>query len=146
MVRRLFIAFVGLVAVSTAPAHAADVAKTLTDLEQVWVAALVKGDTKSLDQMLAATYVDGDEAGGRSSKAEVLGVLKSGDLKLASITASDMKVYPYGNAAIVTGTAAQDGSFKGHSLAPKIVFTDTFVKQGGKWRAVASQRTTLPGK
>jgi len=146
MLRRLFIALVGLVMMSAAPAHAADVVKTLTDLEQAWVAALVKADTKALDAIFASTYVDSDEAGGRDNKAGVLAVLKSGDLKMTSITLSDMQVYRYGSAAVVTGAAAQNGTFKGHPLAPKILFTDTFVMQNGKWLAVASQRTTAPAK
>jgi len=146
MPRRLAIAFAGLVLIGATLAHAADVSKTLTDLEQAWVAALVKGDAKALDGMLAPTYVDGDEAGGQHNKADLLAVLKSGDLKCASITLSDMQVHPYGSAAVVTGGAAQSCTFKGQTLAPKIVFADTFVMQHGKWLAVASQRTTAPAK
>ena len=49
----------------------------------------------------------------------------------------------YGDAAVVIGTSAQVGKFKGQSLAPTIVFTDTFIKQNGKWRAVASHRSAV---
>jgi hypothetical protein len=69
-------------------------------------------------------------------------LLKSGALKLHKIQLSDMKRYVYGDASVVTGAAAQDGDFRGQPLADKIVFTDTFVRDGNSWKAVASQRTT----
>jgi hypothetical protein len=55
-----------------------------------------------------------------------------------------MKVVVYGDMAIVTGMAAQDGAFQGHPLTINVVFTDTFVLQNGKWKAVASHRTAAP--
>ena len=118
----------------------------LIDLENRWVAALVKADTTSLDAIFAATYVDTDEGGSRTDKAGLLAVLKSGQLKMTSIKLSDTHVYLYGNFAVVTGAATQAGTFEGHSVAPKIVFTDSFLLQNGTWRAVASQRTTAPAK
>jgi ketosteroid isomerase-like protein len=113
----------------------------LIALEQKWVAALQRSDTKTLTALWAQTYVDTDETGHRSDKAEVLRVLKSGALKLRKLQLSDMKAYVYGDAAVVTGASAQDGDFEGQPLAGKIVFTDTFVRDGDAWKAVASQRT-----
>jgi ketosteroid isomerase-like protein len=115
----------------------------LIDLENKWVGALVKSDTAALDSIFADTYVDTDEHSHRSDKPGVLAVLKSGELKLASIKLSDMQVYAYGDAAVVTGSSSQAGNFKGQPLAATIVFTDTFIRQKGKWRAVASHRSAL---
>jgi len=50
-------------------------------------------------------------------------------------------LHVYGDAAVVIGSAAQVGNFKGQSLTAAIIFTDTFIKQNGKWRAVASHRS-----
>ncbi len=124
-------------------AAAASGEKQLVDLENRWVDALVRGDTKTLDGILADTYVDTDEDGHVSDKRGVLGVFKSGDLKMTSIKLSGMHVFQYGVFAVVTGKAEQAGAYQGHALATKIVFTDSFVRQSGKWRAVASQRTTV---
>jgi len=115
--------------------------QTLLKLENKWVDALVKADTAVLDSLLADTYVDTDEGGHRSDKQAVLSILKSGDLKMNSIKLSDMKAYIYGDAAVVTGNAAQSGSFKGQPLAASILFTDTFIRKGGSWKPVASHRT-----
>ncbi len=119
-------------------------AKVLVDLEQRWVEALEKGDTTALDSILDDTYVDTDEMGHRSDKKELIAVLKSGDLKMSSIKLSGMQVHEYGTAAVVTGRAMQSGNFKGRVLTNAIVFTDTFVRQKSKWRAVASHRSTSP--
>jgi hypothetical protein len=85
--------------------------------------------------------VDTDEHSRRGNKEDVLSILKSGDLKLTSIKLSGMKVNVYGDAAVVIGSAMQEGSFLGGPIATKIIFTDTFAKQNGKWRAVASHRS-----
>ena len=118
-----------------------DPSGALIALEEKWVAALQRSDTKALSALWAQTYVDTDETGHRSDKAEVLRVLKSGALKLRKLHLSDMKAYVYGDTAVVTGTSIQDGDFQGQPLASKIVFTDTFVRHGHDWKAVASHRS-----
>lgn len=122
---------------NTADAHA------LTELEMKWVSALMKSDTAALDEIFADGYVDTDEHSQRSDKEGVLSVLKSGDLKMESIKLSDLKVFVYGDAAVVIGSSAQVGNFRGDAIAPKILFTDTFFKLKGKWRAVASHRSLV---
>ena len=113
----------------------------LMEVETKWVKALVKSDTESLSSIFVDTYVDTDEHSHRSGKEGVLSFLKSGDLKLDSIKLLDMQVHVYGDAAVVTGTAAQSGRFLGGPVAARIIFTDTFIKQSGEWRAVASHRS-----
>src|ERR1700746_1953799 len=60
-----------------AQAQTEDVAKKLTELENSWVAALVKADAITLDAILVDTYVDTEEGGHRSDKAQTLAILKS---------------------------------------------------------------------
>lgn len=115
--------------------------KTLIDLENKWVDALVNGDAATLDGIFAESYVDTDEHNHRGTKQELLAALKSPDLKIASIKLSDMQVHLYGDAAVVTGSAEQTGSFQGQALTVKIIFTDTFVRKNGRWVAVASHRS-----
>ena len=117
--------------------------QALIDLENKWVEALAKPDVAKLQSILATTYIDTDEQGHRSDRQELFSLLKSGDLKVESIKLSDMHVQIYGNAALVTGKGAQTESFKGQPIKNTIVFTDTFVKQNGKWKAVASHRSQV---
>ena len=81
----------------------------------------------------------------RSNKQGIFSTLKSGDLKFESVSVSDLQVYAYGTAAVVTGNSVERGSFKGEPLTPHIVFTDTFVRRNGNWRAVSSHRSIAPG-
>ena len=118
-------------------------AQTLTALENKWVGALAKSDVVTLDSILSDTYVDTDEDGHRTDKKGLLSALKSGDLKFESIKLLDMTVHNYGDAGIVIGNAEQTGTFKGDPISGKIVFTDTFIRQNGKWKAVASHRSPL---
>ncbi|GAC1668220.1 MAG: hypothetical protein NVS9B4_24080 [Candidatus Acidiferrum sp.] len=126
---------------SPTPGTTTAVEKQLMDLEQKWGEALEKGDAAALGSILDQSYVDTDETGHRSNKQELLEVFKSGDLKISSIKLSAMKVHQYGSAAVVTGRAAQEGAYKGQPLTKAVVFTDTLVRFGGKWRAVSSHRS-----
>ena len=116
----------------------------MLDLQHRWVMALVKADIAALDTILVDSYTDTDESGSRLDKAGVLTALKSGDLKLASITLLETHVHRYGDAAILTGASAQAGAFQGQPIAPKILFTATLVLQNGHWRAAAAHRTVAP--
>jgi hypothetical protein len=115
----------------------------ILDLQHRWVEALVKSDTAALDAILVDSYVDTDESGCRLDKAGVLAALKSGDLKLASITLLETHVHRYENSAVLTGAAEQTGGFQGQPIAANILFTATLVLQNGKWRAVAAHRTAV---
>jgi ketosteroid isomerase-like protein len=138
----LAMAMPGSIAAAVGPTASADSKGALIALEQKWVAALERSDIATLSTIWAKTFVDTDETGHRSDKAEVFSILKSGALRIRKLQLSEMKVYAYGDAAVVTGASVQDGDFQGQALAKKIVFTDTFVRRGGEWIAVASQRTT----
>jgi ketosteroid isomerase-like protein len=115
--------------------------RALIAVENRWVEALVKSDLATLDAIVADSYVDTDEHSHRGNKDDVISFLKSGDIKFESIKLSDMNAHVYGDAAVVFGTAVQAGSFLGGPLATKVIFTDTFVKKNGKWKAVASHRS-----
>jgi hypothetical protein len=143
---RAAFSFVMLMAISVAAGAQApkrSTADELSALEHRWVEAIVKADVAKLEKMLASTYVDTDEDGGRATKTEVLAVLRSGDLRFQSIVLSGLQVHEYGSAAVVTGTAAQRGAYKAQPVAAKVVFTDTFVRTQAGWMVVASQRTAV---
>jgi ketosteroid isomerase-like protein len=121
-------------------------AQPILDLQHRWVEALMKADTAALDTILVHTYVDTDESGSRTDKAGILAALKTGDLKLASITLLETHVHRYGDSAVLTGASAQTGTFQGQPIAPKIHFTATLVLQNGEWRAAAAHRTAVPDR
>jgi len=120
-----------------------DPVRRILDLQHRWSEALLKADIEALDAILEDTYVDTDESGSRLDKLAILGALKSGDLKLDSITLLETEVYRYGNSAVLIGASAQSGSFQGKPIAPKILFTATLILRNRKWTAVAAHRTIV---
>jgi len=127
-----------------AQAQSGDVAKVLMELENAWVDALVKADTAKLDAILVDTYVDTEEGGHQSDKQGTLAVLKSGDLKFKSIKLSNIESVCLWQRGGNNRHGRADGTFRGHPIEPKLVFTDTFVLQDGTWKAAASHRITAP--
>lgn len=71
-------------------------------------------------------------------KAQSIGELKSGDLKLQSASLDDAKVQVYGDTAIVTYSSNDKGTYKGKDISGKTRWTDVFVKRNGKWQLVAT--------
>jgi ketosteroid isomerase-like protein len=54
-----------------------------------------------------------------------------------------MKVHVYGGAGVVTGVYRETGITKGKAYARRARFTDTWIKQDGQWKCVASQSTLI---
>jgi ketosteroid isomerase-like protein len=116
--------------------------QTLMKIQHEWAEARVKGDSSYTRRLEAedCTIVWPD---GRI-------VNKRGDLQsMTDIVFSEFKIQNlrgrlYGDTGIVVG----EGIIKAHKgeqvlLDGKFVWTDTFVKQGGEWKVVASQITSV---
>ncbi len=121
-----------------------DAVQPIVEFQHRWVEALLKADIAALELILVDSYVDTDESGYLFDKPAILAALKSGDLKLQSISLLQTRVDRYGDAAVLTGTSAQAGSFQGAPIAPRILFTATVILQSDNWRAVAAHRTAVP--
>src|SRR5512132_852491 len=68
----------------------------------------------------------------------------TGDIVFTEFKIDDLRVRLYGDTGIVVG----EGIIKAHKgkqdlLGGKFVWTDTFVKQGGQWKVIASQITPV---
>ena len=85
-----------------------------------------------------------DPFGNVVSKARQAKELKDGTMDFVSMDPSEVKVRVYGDAAVVTGRYQVVVKVRGQeetSLPARI--TETFVKQGGKWRCVSTQVTRI---
>lgn len=131
---------------AAAPAKAAaaeDAATAIKALEEKWVQAQLKGDSVALAAVLADGFVSTGSTGEMRTKAEVVGNLKSGVSKFETGKLFDLRVMVYGDAAVAIGRWEGKGSEKGKPFNDVERFTDTWVKQGGQWRCVASQGTLV---
>jgi ketosteroid isomerase-like protein len=126
----------------TAPANAAG--DELKQIENDWVAAAKAKNADKLGDILADGWVGYGWDGQRNDKAKALADLKTPGNSLDSIELGPMTVRVFGNTAVVTGSDTEKSMEKGKDTSGKYVWTDVFVKQNGKWKAVASQSTKLP--
>jgi len=112
-------------------------------LERQWAVAAVKGDTKLIESMWADDYELTNPVGQVAPKSLIIEKLKDGSFKVESFEYPTMKVRTYGDTAVVTGRLTIKGTWEGNDVGGEYAFTDTFVKQGGKWKEVASQVTRV---
>ena len=125
------------------PAAAGSVEAALMALEEKWDVANTKGDAVALGALLADTFISTNSEGKVRAKAEVLAQLKSGEVKFQASKVDDMKVHVHGDAAVVNGRWTGKFVEKGKNVATAERFTDTWVRQNGQWRCVASQSSVI---
>ena len=146
MTRTLLAAsLLALVVPATGHADDADAEKQVASLSRQNYAAMVAGDTSALDANLSDDWVVIDPFGNVVSKARQAKELKDGTMDFVSMDPSEVKVRVYGDAAVVTGRYQVVVKVRGQeeetSLPARI--SETFVKQGGKWRCVSTQVTRI---
>jgi ketosteroid isomerase-like protein len=118
----------------------------LIKAENQWNDALVHVDIEALDKLIATEYAETGDKGQRSTKAEHLSSVKSGDFKVTSAVLDDLKVHVYGNAAVVTGRNTTKEQEKGKDTSGVYRFTDTWAKRDGRWQCVASHWSIIEEK
>jgi ketosteroid isomerase-like protein len=128
----------------TPAASSSNAADELKQIENEWVAAVKAKDAGKLGEILADSWVGLGWDGKTTDKAKNLAELKAPGNSLDNFEMGPMKVRLFGNTAVVTGSDTEKSAENGKDTSGKYIWTDVFVKQNGKWRAVASQNTKLP--
>lgn len=102
-------------------------------LEDVRRLAVLQADLKSVDSMTAADYTLISPSGQVITKAQLLEMIGSGDLKFVSIDENDVHVHVSSDAAVVTGHYTAEARYKGQRIAGPYQFTRVYVKRNGRW-------------
>jgi len=105
--------------------------------------AMLAGDLKVLDALLADDLVFTDQTGKRLTKADDLATHRLGRLKITQINISDQQVRPSGTCAIVTLVANVGGSFDGHSFSGRFAYTRVWERPDGNWRVAAAHCSAI---
>ncbi len=118
--------------------------KHIVELERQRLKAMIDADSQALDTILAdeLTYIHTTTK--EDSKKSLIESLESGSLSYESIDTEGVKVRIYGDAGVVTGSAAIKVSSGGRLLSFSILFTDVYAKLEGRWQMVAWQSTRKP--
>jgi ketosteroid isomerase-like protein len=101
-------------------------------------------DVAALNRILSDDLIYTHANGLQQTKAQLIGVLGSGDMKYESITpGDDIRVRIYNQAAVVTGRASIKIRAHGEEQTFKLCYLDVYVKQDGRWQMVAWQSSRV---
>jgi Tfp pilus assembly protein PilE len=115
-----------------------DAVAAVTKLENESVKADLANDKAFFEKYFADDWTGGDSGGTWFTKADVLKLMNDPEHnKTNSEKISELKVRSYGNTAIATYKDTYDSMLRGEHRALTVIATDTFVKTGGEWKAVA---------
>lgn len=120
-----------------------DEGEQLKKVERQLATALAKNDVETVAELLAEDWQFVGSEGEIVGREEVLGALRSGQLKFESYELGPMKVRVYGDTAVVIGAGTSKGSMAGEAFDERDVFTDVFIRKDGKWRCVSTHSTDL---
>jgi hypothetical protein len=134
------IALAASVAVLKSSSAAGDDAVTaVTKLENDAVKADLANDKSFYEKNLADDWTGGDSSGQWFTKQSMLKTMDdTKNNKMNSEKISGLKVRSYGDAAVATFKDTYDAVVLGEHRMRTVIDTDTFVKQGGAWKQVAS--------
>ncbi len=119
-------------------------AKVLRELKRIddeFHNAFRTADAATLNLLLADRFIWTHSTGEVQTKSELLADFKSGELKYESLETDDVKIYFYGKAAVANGRSTRKYP---NQDAFQIRYSVFYVKQRGKWQAVAFHTTILP--
>ncbi len=102
--------------------------------------ALIAGDVEELSRIFADDYVQYDESGDVSTKADVIDNLKSGNIRYVSMASTGRRIRILrDDVAIVHGSEDDVVEQGGRRFPVLYVYMDVVVKRGGRWQIVGSQ-------
>jgi hypothetical protein len=119
----------------------------LVQLQQVMAKAWITGDRATVEQIIATEWTSTGPDGRMTDRARVLAqVFETGVHKIRRLEIDEVKARVFEDAAVVTGRTHGTGEFEGSAYDVIIRFTDTFVRRGGRWQAIASHASLVLGR
>ena len=140
-------ALLSVTALAQSPMAGADMSKdskTLSQLENAWNEAHVKGDAKALDELWDVDLVVTVPEMPRMTKTQSLAIWKSGKFKFERYQTSDVHIKVYGNAAVVIGRLQRTRAMGGRKVEDDWLFTKFYVRAKDSWQVVAFHASVAP--
>ena len=101
--------------------------------------ALMSGDVREMERIYAEDYMQADESGRLSTRADLIRNLTSGKIRLLSMKSTGRRVRLFGDFAVVHGSEEDEIERDGVTRVVKYVYTDVVARRDGRWQIVASQ-------
>jgi len=116
-------------------------------LEREWLDAYERHDINAMDRIVADNFVITHINGTIQTKAEILADLKAprqSQGPSSTFSTEDVLSRVYGDTVVLLGRLIQRSERDGQTRLMQSRYTDTYVKQQGRWQVVASQLTRIP--
>ena len=123
-----------------------DVANAVLQTERDLATVYLNSDADGIAQGVMEDYTLTNSMGKITTRADDIGEARKNDPKYEIFENYDMKVRVHGVTAVVTGKTHTKGISGGKLFDFQFQFTDTFVKDGGRWRLLAGHVSKLPAK
>ena len=121
-----------------------DESAAVLQAEREGCAAYLRGDADKIANFLTDNYTLTNSKGEISTAADDIEDAKSGRVRYDVFENYDMKVRIYDDhTAVVTGKTKVKGNAQGKPIDIIVQFTDTFVKQSGRWRLAGGHVSRL---
>lgn len=120
--------------------------KQVRELERERVNALVAGEVKVLDRILADDLIYIHSSGLVDTKASFIQSIKSGALKYEAMDHDDLAVKMFPDLALITGKTdvkVRSGGPTGELRGLRLRFTCIYARKGGRWQMVGWQSTRI---
>jgi len=121
----------------------------IDQLEDEWRNAILSGDVKTMDSLLADDYMAITPAGTLQSRDETMQNLRSGRVHFTSLTITDRKVRFYGPTAVVTSLATIQATTPDGPVTGNYRYTRVYVRDArGVWKIVSFEASHVrePGQ
>lgn len=121
----------------------ANTEKEVEAVRQEYDKAAVSQDAATFDRLASDDYTLTQPDGKVVTKAEMIAMAKSGDVKVEKGQSDNVKIRLYGNTALVTGRWTEKSTNKGKPFAGTMQYTTVYVKKNGKWQIVSDHGTMI---
>jgi len=105
--------------------------------------AYLNSDADGIARGVMEDYTLTNSTGKITTRADDIDEAKKKDPKYEVFENHDMKVRVHGDTAVVTGQTHTKGLSGGKPFDSEFQFTDTFIKDGGRWRLLAGHVSKL---
>jgi ketosteroid isomerase-like protein len=109
--------------------------------ESDWAESVVTNDASVLERILADDFIGVGPEGSHYSKSDAIKDYQTQPSEFVSNHLNEVEIRLYGDAAVAQGNE----SWKKKDGTPgKFVWTDTWIRRGGKWQIVAAEDLVPP--
>lgn len=112
--------------------------KEILELEAQLIAAILKSDSKLLDQLLHDDLIFVNHLGMVLSKKEDLAPHISGDLRINKLIASEQQFRIFEDACAVVVTKEISGFYFNHPFEHRVKFTRVWKSFNGYWKVITA--------